>query len=63
MMGRMSRKDRSWYPWVSAIVYGVLVFALLLVNTGGNLLVAVAVGLGVALLSWRIDRARQDRGA
>lgn len=55
----MSAKDRPWFPWVSAALWGLLVFALVLVNSGSAVL-AVGLGLGVAVLSHRIDASRQQ---
>lgn len=50
----MPLKDRPWYPWASAALWGLLVFALVLVNSG-NAVLALALGAIVALISRRID--------
>ena len=55
----MPLRDRPWFPWASAAVWGVVVLALVLVNSG-NVVLAVAIGLVVAVISHRIDRARQE---
>jgi hypothetical protein len=55
----MPLRDRPWFPWVSAALWGLVVFALVLVNSG-NLILALALGLVVAVLSQRIDRSRQE---
>ena len=55
----MPLRDRPWFPWVSAALWGLLVLALVLVNSG-NVVLAVALGLVVAVLSHRIDRSRQE---
>jgi hypothetical protein len=54
----MSLKDRSWFPWASAALWGLLVFALVLVNSS-NVVLALVLGLVVAVISQRIDRSRQ----
>lgn len=53
----MSVKDRTWYPWLSAVLWGLVVLALVLVNSG-NALLAVTLGLVVAMISHRVDRPR-----
>jgi hypothetical protein len=53
----MPLRDRSWYPWLSAALWGLVVLALVLVNSG-NVVLAVVLGLLVAALSHRIDRPR-----
>ena len=55
----MPLRDRPWFPWLSAALWGLLVLALVLVNSG-NVVLAVALGLVVAVLSHRIDRSRQE---
>ncbi len=55
----MSSKERAWFPWVSAALWGLLVLVLVLVNSG-NVVLAVALGLLVTVLSHRIDRSRQE---
>lgn len=55
----MPLRDRPWFPWASAAAWGLVVLALVLVNSG-NAVLAVAVGLVVAVLSHRIDRSRQE---
>ena len=51
-------RNAPWYPWLSAALWGLLVFGLLLVNTGGNALLSAAGGAVVAELSRRIAKAR-----
>lgn len=53
----MPLRERSWYPWLSAALWGLVVFALVLVNSG-NVVLAVALALVVAAISSRIDRPR-----
>ncbi|MCW2680821.1 MAG: hypothetical protein JWM62_2222 [Frankiales bacterium] len=55
----MPLRDRPWYPWLSAALWGLVVFALVLVNSG-NVVLAVVLGLVVAVISQRIDRSRQQ---
>ena len=55
----MPLRERPWFPWFSAALWGLVVLALVLVNSG-NVVLAVALGLGVAVLSHRIDRSRQQ---
>ncbi len=55
----MPFKDRAWFPWVSAAIWGLVVLALVLGNSG-NVVLAVALGLVVAVISQRIDRSRQE---
>ena len=50
--------QRPWYPWASAAAWALLVFALVFVNSGGNLLLALAVGAFVGELSRRLALAR-----
>lgn len=54
----MPLRDRPWFPFLSAALWGLVVFALVLVNSG-NVVLAVAVGLVVAVISHRVDRSRQ----
>lgn len=55
----MPLRDRPWFPWVSAALWGLLVLGLVAVNTG-NVVLAVALGLVVALISRKIDGSRQQ---
>lgn len=55
----MPLRDRPWFRWLSAALWGLLVLALVLVNSG-SVVLAVALGLLVAVLSHRIDRSRQE---
>ena len=55
----MPLRERPWFPWLSAALWGLLVLALVLVNSG-NVVLAVALGAVVAVLSHRIDRSRQE---
>jgi hypothetical protein len=55
----MSLKHQPWWPWASAALWGLVVFALVLVNSG-NLFLAGVLGLAVTALSRRIDRSRQQ---
>lgn len=55
----MPLRERPWFPWLSAALWGLLVLALVLVNSG-NVVLALALGTGVAILSHRIDRSRQQ---
>lgn len=55
----MRLKDQAWFPWLSAALWGLVVFALVLVNSG-NVVLAVALALVVAAISQRIDRSRQQ---
>lgn len=57
----MPLKDKPWFPYVSIAAWFVGVFALVLVNSGGNVVLAVALAAVVAVLSWRIDGARRGR--
>ena len=57
-------KDAAWYPYASGFGWGLLVFALLFVNSGGNLLLSLVLGAFVAVLSHRIaQRQQQARGS
>ena len=53
----MPLRDRPWYPWLTAALWGLVVVALVLVNSG-NVVLAVVLGLLVAGISHRIDRPR-----
>ena len=55
----MPLRERPWFPYASAAVWGLVVFGLVLVNSG-NVVLAVALGLVVAAISQRIDRSRQQ---
>lgn len=55
-------RQQPWYPWASAAGWGLLVFALVFVNTGGNLLLAAGIGAVVAEISRRVALARADSG-
>jgi hypothetical protein len=60
----MPLRERPWWPWASAALWGLLVLVLLLVNTG-NVVLAVAGGAVVAELSRRLAKAgapAQDEG-
>lgn len=52
-------KDASWYPYASGLGWGLLVLALVLVNTGGNLLLSLALASVVAVISHRIAQKGQ----
>ena len=56
----MALRDRTWFPWLSAALWGLLVVALVLVNSG-NAVLAVGLGLVVAVISHRIDGAGRSR--
>jgi hypothetical protein len=56
----MSVKQQAWYPYVSVAGWGVLVFLLVLLNSG-SLLLAVLLGAVVSLISWQIDRRSRDQ--
>jgi hypothetical protein len=56
----MSVRSRSWSPWLSATLWGLVVLALVLVNSG-NVVLAVLLGVVVTALSHRIDRAARAR--
>lgn len=55
----MRLKDQAWFPWLSAALWGLVVFALVLVNSK-NIVLAVALGLLVGVISRRIDGSRQQ---
>lgn len=55
----MPLRDRPWFPWLSAALWGLLVLGLVLVNSG-DVALAIALGLVVAVISHRIDRSRQE---
>ena len=55
----MPLRERPWYPWLSAALWGLAVFALVLVNSS-SLVLAVALGVVVAVISRKIDRSRQE---
>jgi hypothetical protein len=52
-------KQRPWYPVASGAGWGLLVLALVLVNSG-NVVLALLVGLAVGLLSWRLAVAQRS---
>ena len=52
-------REQPWFPYASAAVWGLVVLALVLVNSG-NVVLAVVLGLVVAVISHRIDRSRQE---
>ena len=58
----MPLKEQSWYPWLSGAGWGLLVLALVFVNTGGNLVLALVLAAFVAVLSHRLAE-RQQRGS
>ena len=53
-------RQRSWYPLASGAGWGLLVLALVLVNSG-NVVLAVVVGAAVGVLSWRLAVAQRPR--
>lgn len=55
-------KDASWYPYASGLGWGLLVLALVFVNSGGNLLLAVLLAAVVAVLSHRLAQRAQRTG-
>lgn len=55
-------KDAAWYPYASGSGWGLLVLALVFVNSGGNLLLSVAVAVFVAVLSHRLAQRQQRPG-
>lgn len=57
----MSVKEQPWYPYVSVAVWGLVVFVLVLVNTG-TVVLALLLGAVVAGLSAWIAR-RQSGGS
>ncbi len=54
----MPLRDRPWFPWLSAALWGLLVLVLVLVNSG-NVVVAIALAAVVAAITLRFDRAGQ----
>lgn len=52
----MSTRQRPWFRWLSAVLWGLLVLGLVLVNSG-SVVLAVGLGLAVSVLSHRIDSA------
>ena len=56
----MPLKERPWYPLASGAGWGLLVLALVLVNSG-NVVLAIVVGAGVGVLSWRLAVAQRPR--
>ncbi len=55
----MPLQQRPWYPLASGAGWGLLVLALVLVNSG-NLVLAALVAAFVALLSWKLAQRQQD---
>ncbi len=55
----MPLRERPWFPWLSATAWGLVVLALVLVNSG-SILLAVVLGVVVAVISRRIDGSRQQ---
>ena len=55
----MPLRERPWFPWLSAALWGLVVLALVLVNSG-NVVLAVVLALVVAAISYRIDGSRQQ---
>ena len=53
-------KSRPWYPLASGAGWGLLVLALVLVNSG-NVVLAVVVAVAVGVLSWRLAVAQRPR--
>lgn len=56
----MSVKEQAWYPWASGAGWGLLVLALVFVNSGGNLFLALAVAVVVAVISHRLAQRQQQ---
>jgi multisubunit Na+/H+ antiporter MnhG subunit len=57
-------KDASWYPYASGFGWGLLVLSLVFVNSGGNLLLALAIAVLVAVISHRIaQRSQKQEGS
>lgn len=57
-------KDAPWYPYASGLGWGLLVLALVFVNSGGNLVLALVLAAVVAVISHRIaQRSQQTRGS
>jgi hypothetical protein len=57
-------KDAAWYPWASGFGWGLLVLALVFVNSGGNLLLSLGLAVFVAVLSHRLaQRQQRPRGS
>ena len=54
-------KDAAWYPYASGLGWGLLVLALVFVNSGGNLVLALALAVVVAVISHRIAQRGQQR--
>jgi len=52
-------KNAPWYPYASGFGWGLLVFVLVFVNSGGNLLLSLALAVLVAVLSHRIAERQQ----
>ena len=57
----MPLRERPWFPWLSAVLWGLLVLGLVLVNSG-SVVLAVGLGLAVAALSHWIDSAGRRSG-
>lgn len=55
-------RKQPGYPYVSAAVWGLGVFVLVLVNSGSLVLAALLAAV-VAFISWRISAAGRDHGA
>ena len=53
-------RTQPWYPLASGAGWGLLVLALVLVNTG-NVILALVVAVVVAVLSWRLALAQRPR--
>ena len=53
-------RDAAWYPYASGFGWGLLVLALVLVNSGGNLLLSIVLAAFVAVLSHRLAVRQQQ---
>ena len=45
-------KEQPWYPYVSVAAWGLVAFALVLVNTGNVVLALLLAGLVAAISVW-----------
>ncbi len=52
----MPLRERPRFPWLSPVLWGLLVLGLVLVNSG-SVVLAVGLGLVVTVISHRIDSA------
>ena len=53
-------RQQPWYPLASGAGWGLLVLALVLVNSG-NVVFAIGLGAAVGVLSWRLAVAQRPR--